>query len=509
MIKFLLFLILSALNVSISMAGPTGCSVSVDGYGICQSDINDWNGKPSSPSISKLGQARIYYDSTLQALRCSQNGGSYTNCVTPATAVGNAISGAGNNEVLYTDATGHLATNPYFVYDGTNFFTTNIYASGFVQAGGNNFLVDASGNIITNSYEKLGGPLNVQTYATPGAGVGFGADYSFYVDYNGNTQTVGWLALGVTGSLGPFSNANTYIDASGNSYFLGSLNIGNTGTFGANGNANLYADANGNVYIPNTSIIQNYNDTNVTAGLEQSQANPGAQMYSYSISADTSAYNSVNATYLSSAVRQGANGSTYAGNYADNSGNTNVFGGNCTAGSGGSYEVVGVNGCGGVNGTGNITLTDLNGHGLNSNGLGVFTFDYAPIVSSGTSSQFLKGNGTLDPTTYASTSSPTITTPSFTTSESINNTGTSKSCATSGTVTWYPVEQGTGKKEVIGYANACLGASASYTFPTAFAHTPAVLTTNELVSTLLSTLSTTVVVMTGTTSTGYIFIEGN
>lgn len=97
----------------------------------------------------------------------------------------------------------------------------------------------------------------------------------------------------------------------------------------------------------------------------------------------------------------------------------------------------------------------------------------------------------------------------FDTIQKVNTVGDLRNCATSGTVTWFPYDQGSGKKAVMGYAAACLGASASYTFPTAFAHTPAVQTTNELGVALLTTLTTTTTVLTGTTSTGYIFIEGN
>jgi hypothetical protein len=96
-----------------------------------------------------------------------------------------------------------------------------------------------------------------------------------------------------------------------------------------------------------------------------------------------------------------------------------------------------------------------------------------------------------------------------TATEAITVSPTTKTCATSGNVKWYPPEQGSGYKVVVGYASACLGASSSYTFPVAFTNTPACLTTNELSCSLLTTLSTSAVVMTGTTNTGYIFIEGN
>jgi hypothetical protein len=99
-----------------------------------------------------------------------------------------------------------------------------------------------------------------------------------------------------------------------------------------------------------------------------------------------------------------------------------------------------------------------------------------------------------------------ITPSSVTTPISQNTaTQTTVSCSTSGDAVFSMPEQGTSKKEVDVYENACVG-TATWTFPTTFTNMPMVLSQN--LAATVTTLSTTTITLTGSTSTGNLEIHG-
>lgn len=79
--------------------------------------------------------------------------------------------------------------------------------------------------------------------------------------------------------------------------------------------------------------------------------------------------------------------------------------------------------------------------------------------------------------------------------------------STSGTSVFSEPLTGLSYKKVVIYLAAAIG-TATYTFPIAFSHTPAIVTTDQVVTGVATSISTTAVTITGANTTGILILEG-
>jgi len=129
-------------------------------------------------------------------------------------------------------------------------------------------------------------------------------------------------------------------------------------------------------------------------------------------------------------------------------------------------------------------------------------------ANSGTGGLIVYGGGSASSTAELTvTGSGNVTANGFVAGKMVEiaSTQTTVSCSTSGSAVFSEPEQGSSYKKVVVYENACVG-TASYTYPTAFAHTPQVL--SQSLASTATTVTATAVTVTGSTSTGFLDLDG-
>lgn len=378
-------------------------------------------------------------------------------------------------------------------------------STGAGGAGGNANLNGGNANG-DNTQNNSGGAINVT------AGTSKGSASGGTVTINSGT---GGIGTGTAGATGGTTNINGGTGGAGSATsgngggFTGKAGSGGGGTIGgAGGTAQLVGGTGGT----GGTSGGNGGPANVTGGSPggNASANGGAVVIAGAGGSGTGAGGAGGAITVSSGAAGGDNtqnntggsitmtigaskGSSGGANFTQTAGAGGI-GTSTTGANGGTFTTnAGAGGVGSATGGtgGNLIVNAGLGGNSGSPGAGGFIQFQTGATTSLTESMRILNSGIVN----------------FDFGISSNVAQTTVNGSTSGNCVFSEPFTGTAFKKVMIYCSSLVGTS-TYTFPTAFVHAPVTLTTSGPAGSVVTSISTTAVTITGATTTGNIILEG-